>query len=331
MTSLTSAVNEVVSISSTIFAHDANIKFFNNISSSGTAEAVAALGGYWESVYDSAPTSSLSTAMLDLTYGYTPASPRNVSPVSSSNNNNLQNEKIKIYRHFASQLLGNADAVFEIDGAQHECFFIMIKRCIKKDEIKKGSTSIKIKTAVSGTLLNLLDTGAAGNFRQAAGGDYSPLRTDVNSPEKGQIWYNAGVVVLPSSLWSPTTAWIEPTGASAVTLSSSQETGTINNLVDGLRLQLDNITIHNQTNLYSTIYFCRATNSEFNYSSNPTFVDANQRIVVTAGSNILESRTYITTVGLYDANDNLLGVAKLNKPLMKCQFNELLLRLRLDF
>jgi hypothetical protein len=91
------------------------------------------------------------------------------------------------------------------------------------------------------------------------------------------------------------------------------------------------VNLHNQTNLHSTVYFCRALNQEFNYSSNPTFVDDDKRIRVTSGSNILQTRTYVTTIGLYDANDNLLAVGKLNKPIVKSPDTESVFRLRLDY
>jgi hypothetical protein len=39
----------------------------------------------------------------------------------------------------------------------------------------------------------------------------------------------------------------------------------------------------------------------------------------------------VTTVGLYSANNELLGVAKLSEPLKKTPTNELTLRVRLDY
>lgn len=317
--SIVSAINEVVSVSSSIYASDLNVKFFSNISS---ASAGTDLGGYWESVYDSSPSSSLSTALLDMTYGYATGSAFNL-PVTISSS---QNEKIKIYRHFASILLGDPDAVFTVNSAQQtECFFIMVKRSIQKDEIKKGATSIIVNQPT--LQLTASDQGSVSNFKQTVGGDYAPLLFNGTGSEVGQIWYNAGVLVIPDGLaWPASTPW-----SGTKTLTDIQSSGSINNLVDGLRIHLDKINFHNQTNLYSTVYFCRAHNSEFNYSSNPTFVDGNKRIRVTSGSNILQTRTYVTTIGLYDVNDNLLAVAKVNKPITKSPDNESIFRIRLDY
>jgi hypothetical protein len=317
--SIVSAINEVVSISSSIYATDSNIKFFNNIASS----SVDRLGGYWESVYDSSPTSSLSTGLMDLTYGYSVSSSFNLpASVSSS-----QNEKIKIYRHFASALLGNSDSLFSINNtSQSECFFIGVKRSIQKDEIKKGATQLIVNRVSS--FVTASDTGANASFKQTVGGDYAPLC--VSGSEIGQVWYNAGVIVLSDNLTWPN-IMLSSSWSGSLNLTQVQISGTIDQAVDGMRTHIENIAFHNQTNLYSTIYFCRANNTEFNYSSNPTFVDSNKRIRVTSGSNILQTRTYITTVGLYDANDNLLAAAKVNKPILKSPDNESIFRIRLDF
>ena len=322
--SIVSSINEVVSLSSSIYANNQNVKFYSNIVSSSTD-----LGGYWETIYDSSPTSSLSTALVDLTFGYSTSSLYNVAVTNSSS----QNEKIKIYRSFASALLGDPDAQFLINNASKpECFFLSLKRSIQKDEIKKGSVALNCSSYFGDVTAS--DAGAVSAFKQTVGGDYAPLYAthawNGVTEEVGQVWYNAGVVVVSDTLWASGSVG-QPVWSGSVAIYNSEASGSINNLVNGLRIHVNKITVHNQTNLYSTVYFCRATNTEFNYSSNPTFTDDSQRIIVTSGSNILQTRTYVTTVGLYDANDNLLAVAKVNKPITKSPDNEAIFRIRLDY
>lgn len=313
-----SSINEVIAISSSLFLNNANVKFYQNIASASQDDN---LGGYFQTVYDASPTSSLSTGLFDLVYGYSTGSTYNVAATSTSS----QNEKIKMYRYFAGMLLGDSDSVFNVNSVdQEECFFFFLKRGTQKDEVKKGATSMVFRRA--STYITGSDTGAVTSFKgENIGGDYAPLKN--GSDEVGQVWYQAGVVVLPTSLiWNAAVTW-----SGSKTLIELQYSGTINQLVDGLRSHVERIDLHNQTNLYSTVYFCHARNAEFNYSSNPTFVDDNKRIRPTSGSNILTTRTYITTVGLYDSNDNLLGVAKVNKPLTKAPDNETVIRVRLDY
>ena len=93
------------------------------------------------------------------------------------------------------------------------------------------------------------------------------------------------------------------------------------------------LTFQNNTFINSTLYFCRATADEFNFSTNPTYTNADGKIVVidTAQEGIQKSFAFVTTVGLYNANENLLAVAKLSRPVMKNDEKDLTFRVRLDF
>jgi hypothetical protein len=317
--SIESAINEVISISGSIYTADANVKFFKNIASGSSTD----LGGYWQTVYDASPTSSLSTPLFDVTYGYATGSSYNVTATASSS----QTEKIKIYRQMASKLLGNADNIFTIGGVERkQAFFLLLKRNISKDEIKKGTVQLVIDSSAPAQY-TASDQGAGVAFKQTIGGDYAPLKYNGTGSEVGLVFYNAGIVVIGSdTAFGAIASW-----SGSKTLIENQYSGSINNLVDGFRRKVQAVNLHNQTNLHSTVYFCRALNQEFNYSSNPTFVDDDKRIRVTSGSNILQTRTYVTTIGLYDANDNLLAVGKLNKPIVKSPDTESVFRLRLDY
>jgi len=94
------------------------------------------------------------------------------------------------------------------------------------------------------------------------------------------------------------------------------------------------MTFQNVTNINSTLYFCRARADEFNYSSNPTFTDEDGRIrVIEEGAAVgtQQSFTFVTSVGLYDGNNNLLAVAKLSRPVEKNDQKDMTFRVRLDF
>ena len=71
--------------------------------------------------------------------------------------------------------------------------------------------------------------------------------------------------------------------------------------------------ISTNTELNSTIYF-RANNTEFNYSANPTYLSASE-IIVKGNNPLADPVAYITTVGLYSPDNELLAVAKLSEPL----------------
>jgi hypothetical protein len=88
--------------------------------------------------------------------------------------------------------------------------------------------------------------------------------------------------------------------------------------------------LNSQETLASDFYFVRAQNSEFNYSSNPSFVTGSSGALLwpTMQNN---PQTFITSVGLYNASNELCAIAKLSRPLVKDFTKELLVRVKLDY
>jgi len=80
----------------------------------------------------------------------------------------------------------------------------------------------------------------------------------------------------------------------------------------------------------STYYFARLNNNEFNYTSNPSFYSGSTNIVKWAGM-YDNPRTYVTSIGLYNDNFDLLAVAKLNQPIAKTFDKEVSIKIKLDF
>ena len=96
-----------------------------------------------------------------------------------------------------------------------------------------------------------------------------------------------------------------------------------------MRHRIQNISFNNTTEINSKIYFCRVPHNKYNYSSNPTYTSGSKIRVKEVASDT--PRAYITTVGLYNASNELLATAKLSEPLMKDPSGEIILRVRLDY
>ena len=80
----------------------------------------------------------------------------------------------------------------------------------------------------------------------------------------------------------------------------------------------------------STHYFVRLRNKDFNYSNNPTFYNNTNGQILTDDF-VQDPHVYVTTIGLYNDNSELLAVAKVSSPLEKTFDKEALVRVRLDF
>jgi len=90
-------------------------------------------------------------------------------------------------------------------------------------------------------------------------------------------------------------------------------------------------SFQNQTQISSTLAFCRVAPGEFNYSSNASYVDTSGNIRTVTNIETDKPYSFITTIGLYDAADNLLAVAKTSRPIENTNESDLTFRIRLDF
>ena len=87
-----------------------------------------------------------------------------------------------------------------------------------------------------------------------------------------------------------------------------------------------------QEEITSRHYFVRATAGQFNRSTNETYYTqsaAGTRLIIPGLRS--DPKTYITTVGLYNKDTELLAIAKLSKPILKSKSREALIKVKLDF
>jgi hypothetical protein len=336
----TTPVNEVMVFGGTVFtgvlANQSNIKKYVQWTS-GTIS-----GGYYHSLYSTNYTSASAVELLNVSYG------QSISSSYYTNSSALgKAEKSKMYRLHAKMLLGDEDERFNISGSfRDDLIFVHVKRSQYKDEIKKGSVSIlsvfsggvsAANNVIAFNSASLSDAGAESRWLATDRGDVGNLIT--GSRIAGLVYYNAGVIVLVPELFSNTSSvstnpgnfWSGTADYASLAISGGIGAGrSYDSMLDAIRFRFRGLTIINQSNLQTTYYFCRALNDEFNYSSNPTFLDSSQRIIPTSGSNGLQTRTYITKVGLYGENQELLAVASCGEPLKKSPDAEFIIKVRLD-
>ena len=253
--------------------------------------------------------------------------------------------------------------LFVRDGIKRETFAIRMYQsasAANKDEDGTLSTSGQTnlnKTSISGSAI-FTDIGASSNQKVVFGGNVGSIVNASNTSQKvGLLFYDAGTAVFDmakifsgSQKMSGTIDAMSTGGTTVMGRSSDGNpqakfipdflvSASIDDIVDHVasaRFQsgtLTAATFQNNTNINSTIVFCRATADEFNYSTNPTFLDTNNRIVVVdqGQEDFQRSFTMPTTVGLHDQFGNLLAVAKMSRPIEKNDEKDITFRIRLDF
>jgi len=149
-----------------------------------------------------------------------------------------------------------------------------------------------------------------------------------NSGSYGLFYPEMGMVILnPNSIASGSAAVgaaVQPVGTSTAT-NDYNHRKLYNSIKSG-----SYFAARREERKRSSYYFCRVPNFEFNHSQNPSFSTGSNAELV-HNSFILEPSTYITTVGLYNSNNELLAVAKMSKPFKKDPNTEALIKVKLDY
>jgi hypothetical protein len=214
------------------------------------------------------------------------------------------------------------------------------------------------------------DIGAATATRRAFGGDVANIVNASNTNSKvGLIFYDHGTIVLDLKKVMSGTQHVSgvidamnanrpdavggiggilPVGTTYIGRGAASEakyipdlltSASIDDIVDHIATcrfssgSLTAMTFQNSTQINSTLFFCRVSADEFNYSTNPTYTDSSGRIrVVDVGQETTQrSFTFPTTIGLHNGQGDLLAVAKLSRPIEKNDERDITFRVRLDF
>ena len=313
---------------------DANIKNYSH--------------GLFQSVYDYPYLSSSANHIFDITCGYANTSPLSASAVTDGVAASDIKDKISMYNQMAQVLAGHdvdgnilkfdQDGDIAAGGTKLDAVYVLnFARLLAKDEIKKGSFTLQLATGSTNApvdfseLLTVSDYGALNDYRvNSPAAEYGILYTssaDIaadGTSGVGLLYYQAGIAVITASVFDQSQFY-----SSGDTYSASLSASSIETNADGVRNRMYNVEFNNTTELNSSIYFCRVNHNEYNYSANPTYLSSSKIVVKEQTTDAPVS--YVTTVGLYSADNELLAVAKLSEPLKKDPNNELILRVRLDY
>ena len=249
-----------------------------------------------------------------------------------------------------------------------EVFVINFSRLLTKDQMKKGSFSLVLGTgswnnpfedkggaasATRATTVTITDSSASSandqGTKNTIGGDYGVLYASasadlvngsggsspayITNDAVGVLFYQSGIAMITASVFAVSGGvgdfYTGSGGSVYYNITQSLSGANITGSCDALRHRVQSLSFNNTTEINSQIYFCRVPHNKFNYSSNPTYLTGSKiRVKNVASDNPV---TYITTIGLYAPDNELLAVAKLSEPLKKDPTNEMTLRVRLDY
>jgi len=199
--------------------------------------------------------------------------------------------------------------------------------------LTSGSSTVKL-TDNSKTLTTISYTDSGRVFDIVSGSDGTPytvrnsLGYSVASGSYGKFLPDIGTIILNAEALKVSMA--NGGGIGLVLNESTGVSSQINlNLFYNIIKAGGSFNLQSEETITSDYVFVRVRNSEYNYSTNPSIITGSGELRYDILINSPQS--YITTVGLYNDNNDLLGVAKLSKPLLKDFTKEALIRIKLDY
>lgn len=234
-----------------------------------------------------------------------------------------------VYGQYRNLIYGSEEATFQIGGTTVDQFYVInIARSRYKESLHPGSLTL----ALSGSsgIISLTDNSSVLTtsqfidsnryFNIVSGSAGTPANTTVY----GHMFPDLGLIILnPGAL----TGFMTAPGTTANTYENNN--AKLYTSILGATTANRLFRLQSSETISSRFFFTRIKNSEYNYTSNPSIIDNAGNILHT--TLIDNPQTYITTVGLYNDNNELLAVAKLSKPLVKDFTKEALIRIKLDY
>jgi hypothetical protein len=238
-----------------------------------------------------------------------------------------------------------------------ELNLISIPSIFYGSSIKKGT--VECKFYVSGTLIgHLRDQKQNGELIQIG-----PTGSGGSGSVAGVVLYNEGFLILTGA-WNLADDSYEGFGGEAYLGGGDTSdpswiffgVGANDGAIEDGKVVSSSYNIAFQgTNYIPTLtMLAHAYKGELNYSNNPTFLEKDQALVAATGTmgyseptnmrikntttssyadptGSFEKTTYISKIGLFDEEKNLIGIATLATPVKKTEERELTFKLKLDY
>lgn len=314
---------------------------------SSTQEASTA-GKFYLNVFQTGSTATGSAVQFAVSYGNKVGS----GSIWYNSAINGASPSKTVYGQFQNLVIGDENTDFIFGSiTSSEFWAISIDRTRYKEKLFPGSLFLNLKSSGSlASSITLTDNSQytttlqfneAGRVYQLISGSAAGVKTAVNngittdgySANSGSYgWFlpDIGTIILnPKAL---NTLQISG-GISLSSVTGSNATsswGDNNRIIYSAISSSSNFALNSEETITSQYVFIRARNAEFNYSENPSFISGSTGEVL-YDDFINNPQTYITTVGLYNDNNELLAVSKLSRPLEKNFSKEFLIRSKLDY
>ena len=326
------------SITSPIWSGDSTTltTFFTSSTQTGGAS-----GDYYYDIFQTA--SNLAGAKVQFSIAY--ADKKGSGSLLFNSNVKGKSPSATVFGQYRNLILGDEDTDFTFGTVTSEHFYaINIDRARYKEKLLPGTLDLKLQISGSTNVLRITDDSKvvttttfsdSGRVFELITGSTGTLSTGkvqtdgftANSGSYGKLLPDIGVILINgNALGAPIAS-----GGLAYTSSRGDNLLGQNNLKTFSQLLTygSNFRLQAEETILWFSDLVRARNAEFNYSTNPSNITGSGELLHNVMINSPQS--FITSVGLYNDNNDLLAVAKLSRPLLKDFTKESLIRIKLDY
>mgnify|MGYP003639835994 CR=1 FL=1 len=245
-----------------------------------------------------------------------------------------------IYNQYRQLIYGDEASDFNFEGTTPDSIYVInVNRARYKHNLKPGSLNLalsgsdvgasehgtiyltddSVSTSGSATITN---AGRQFNLVSGSSGVRSgSTTTQTVSGSYGFFYPDSGFIILNPGALSASLLLSESAGANIYNHNHQ----IFKNAISGG----NKFIVDSEEKVTSQYFFTRAKNNEYNYTTNPSFIDTNGNLNFT--SMVDNPKTFITTIGLYNDSNDLVAVAKVSQPISKDFSKEALMRVKLDY
>jgi len=304
-----------------------------------SVQTAHSMSNYYVSCYDKQYTESNAIILFDVTYGNLKGY------VSASGNNDdyshTYNPAKTTYYQYRNLTLPKLTEQFEFAGGDLgnlDFFAIVFKRNQFKNSLCPGRWELHISGSGTNKIslidnsigdspsLPITNSGVGRAYYVCSGSITHGIYGTVTDHPHGLFYPELGIILLNAS----------SSMAALGNIDYSASANLYHDTSDVIKQFVSRLTVANyftaqyEEKKSSTIYWVRTDSSKYNFSNNPTWQTGS------LGNIRYEEMwynptTYITTIGLYDINNNLLAVAKTGIPLEKNFEEEMLFKVKLEY
>lgn len=306
---------------------------------------------YYLDIHQSNPSADGSAVQFSVAYGHALGS-------GSDSQGQLNDSPSRaVYSQYRSLLLAPGDTRFTTpSGSTDSIYVINFKRSRLKERLDPGNFELPLAaintravnatgsvTVSTGTIITLIDDsslraatfGESGRVYNIVSGSINNGVFNSTSPVYyGLAYPDHGVLILDGNKLDQALAFKTQLSSSVecnnhfALFHSISGSGTVTNPATS---DAYGFMARNSEKITSKHFFIRVKNGQYNFSNNPTYITGSVGLINEPSFRTGDPKSYITTIGLYNNNQELLAIAKLSKPLLKSFNREALIRVKLDF